>query len=136
MIRWFEKKRIISFILTLLIAIEIFYFSSISGITGIETGRGDWIPRIYHFTVFFLFSFFFFVTIKGTKKIKKKYLLIVLIISIIYAIFDEIHQIFVPFRYPSISDVLTNSLGIFSSLIIYLYTNKKSSDNSKIKQED
>ena len=99
---------------------------------GIETGGGAWIPRMYHFIVFFLFSFFLFVTIKGNKKIKINYILIVLIISMIHAILDEVHQIFVPFRYASIGDVLTNNLGIFSSMIIYLYITKKKKSNQTI----
>jgi len=123
MIRWLEKNRGISFILTILIAIEIFYVSSIPG--NIVTGKNIWIPRAYHFIVFFLFSFFVFITIKGNKKIKSNYLLIVLIISISYAILDEIHQMFVPFRESSIKDILTNTIGIFSSIILYLYTNIK-----------
>ena len=131
MIEWLEKNKKVALLLTILITIEIFHFSSISGIAGVETGGGNWIPRIYHFIVFFLFSFFLFVTIKGNKKMKINHLLIVLIISIIHAILDEIHQIFVPFRYPSISDVLTNSSGIFLSILIYLYIDKKSSVKKK-----
>ena len=131
MIEWLEKNRKVALLLTTLITIEIFYFSSISGIAGIETGGGDWIPRAYHFTVFFLFGFFLFITIKGNTKIKKSHLLIVISISLIQAILDEVHQIFVPFRYPSINDVLTNSSGILLSILIYLYINKK-----KTKQEN
>ena len=124
MIKWLEKNRKISLILTILIAIEIFYFSSIPGTAGVGIGGNDWIPRMYHFSVFFLFSFFFFITIKGNKKIKPIHLVIVLIVSITHAILDEFHQTYVPFRYPSISDVLTNSLGIFFSTATYLYANK------------
>lgn len=126
MIKWLEKKRVISLIIVILIAVEIFYFSSLPG-KEIGIGKkGIDISSIYHFVVFFLFSFFFFVTIKGNKEIKIRYLLIVLIISITYAISDEVHQLFVPFRNFSIKDILTNTSGIFSSIIIYLHMNKKS----------
>jgi VanZ family protein len=124
MIKWLEKNRGISLIITFLIAIEIFYFSSLLGVTG--TGGNIWFSRIYHFSVFFLFSFFFFATIKGHKEIKIKHILIVIIISIVYGIVDEVHQLFVPLRCFSIKDILTNTLGIFSSIIIYLYVNKNS----------
>ena len=123
MIKWFEKNKVVSLIITLLITIEIFYFSSIPG--GGSEGN-IWISRTYHFAIFFLFSFFFFVTIKGNKEIKTKHILIVIIISIVHGISDEVHQLFVPLRYFSIKDILTNTLGIFSSMIIYLYANKKS----------
>jgi len=123
MMGWFEKRRSASILMTILIAIEIFFFSNIPGSIG---GTGNvWIPRIYHFTVFFLFSFFSFMAIRGDKKIKTKYVLIVLIISLIYAALDEIHQKFVPLRSMSITDLLTDSLGVFASVILYIYISKK-----------
>ena len=126
MIKWLEKNKIISLIIVILIAVEIFYFSSLPG-KEIGIGKGGiGISSIYHFTVFFLFSFFLFVTIKGNKRIKIKHFLIVLIISLSYSILDEVHQLFVPFRDFSIKDILTNTLGIFSSIIIYSHINKKS----------
>jgi len=124
MIKWLEKNRGIPIIITILISIEIFCFSSLP--RGIGVGN-IWISRTYHFVVFFLFSFFFFITIKGNKKIEIKHLLIVLIISIVHGTLDEIHQLFVPLRYFSIKDILTNTAGIFSSIIIYLHIIRKSS---------
>ena len=64
--------------------------------------------------------------IKGKNKLKTKYILITLIISIAHAILDEVHQIFVPFRNASTGDVLIDSLGIFSAMIIAKITNRKS----------
>lgn len=125
MINWLEKKRYAAIILTLLIALEIFHFSSISGTTyqvGIELTP---IPTIYHLAVFFLFNFFLLMSIKGNKKIKISHIIISLGISIIYALSDELHQIFVPFRYPSIQDILIDTIGIFLSTILILYVNKK-----------
>lgn len=123
MIGWFEKKRYASILFVVLITLEIFFFSSIPGSIG---GTGNvWIPRIYHFTVFFLFSFFLFMAIKGDKKIKTKYILIVLIISLIHSALDEFHQKFVPLRNMSIGDFLTDSLGVFLSVILYAYISKK-----------
>jgi VanZ family protein len=123
MIDWLEKKRYAAIILTLLVAIEIFYFSSIS-VTAGQEGIG-FIPIIYHLTVFFLFNFFLLIAIKGNKKIKISYVIIALGASIIYALSDEFHQIFVPFRNPSIQDILIDTIGIFLSTIFILYFNKK-----------
>ena len=124
MIGWLEKKRYAAIILTLLIALEILYFSSISGTSNGRVGMG-FIPIIYHLAVFFLFNFFLLVAIKGNKKIKIDYLIIALGISIIYALLDEFHQIFVPLRNASIQDILTDTIGIFLSTILVLYFNKK-----------
>lgn len=125
MISWLEKKRYAAIILTLLIALEIFYFSSISGISYPHQEGIGFIPIVYHLAVFFLFNFFLLISIKGNKKIKISYVIIALGGSIIYALSDEFHQIFIPFRNPSIQDILTDTIGIFLSTILVLYFNKK-----------
>lgn len=125
-----ERKKIFSLVMTLLIAIEIFYFSSLS--FGPSAKGVISFSSIYHFVVFFLFSFFLFMTIKGSKKIKIKHLLIVLFTSLIYAVLDEFHQSFVLYRDASVRDILTDSAGIFFSLIIYLYINKKQNKKESV----
>ena len=127
MIGWLEKNRGISILLTALIAIEIFVFSSIpGGISG--TGGTIRISIIYHLTVFFLFNFFLLMSIKGNREVKTSYIIIALIISVLYAFLDEFHQFFVPLRESAIEDILTNTLGIFLSTIFILYFNKKKLD--------
>lgn len=123
MIKLLEKNKFISFIFTLLIAIEIFAFSSIPG-NAISSGGSVWFSRLYHMTIFFLFNFFLLILIQGNKKINFKKVIIILIISLVYAASDEIHQIFVPFRGPGIDDFLTDSIGIFLSTIILIYYKK------------
>jgi VanZ family protein len=122
MINKLEDNRKISLIITLLIALEIFYFSSISSSQGSGISTFD-ISIIYHFVIFFLFTFFLFITIKGKKEIRIEHVIIVIFISTIYSILDEIHQIFTPFRIPSTSDILINNTGILFSSFIYLYIN-------------
>ena len=123
MINWFEKNKFVSILMVVLITIEIFYFSSLPGTAGV--GGNPWVARAYHFIVFFLFGFFLLTAIKGNKRIKVNYLLIVLLISILHAFLDEFHQIFVPFRDASMRDVLTDSLGIWCSAIIYYFIDRK-----------
>lgn len=128
MVNWFEKRRGVSFILIIFLAVEIFWFSSLQlggGPGGIN------LSIAYHFIVFFLFNFFLLATIKGNKKLNVGIIFITLIISLLYSISDEIHQIFVPLRDASFRDILTNSAGIFSSTIIYLFIDKKSTYPSK-----
>jgi VanZ family protein len=124
MINLLEKHRIVSLILTILAATEIFFFSEIVS----APGKKGIIPFsiIYHFVIFFLFSFFLCMTIKGNRKIKVKDILIVLLVSLIYAISDEIHQSFIPGRDASIKDILTDLTGsITSMIIVHLYSRKK-----------
>lgn len=122
MIKLLEKRRNIPIIFTMLIALEIFFFSSLSGLPG---AGFPIISIAYHFIVFFLFAFFFLASIKGKGKIKIKYLIIAIIISVLYALSDEFHQSFVPGRDAGIKDILTDTAGIFTSILIYLHINKK-----------
>ena len=123
MIKWLEKNKIASVVMLLLIAIEIFFFSSLPGVPG--AGGNPWIARAYHFIVFFLLGFFLFIAIKGDSKLTKKHIFLVLIISIIYALLDEFHQMFVPGRDANVVDILTDTLGIISSIIIYSWISRK-----------
>lgn len=123
MIKTLEKRRWLSLTLLILIAIEIFWFSTIQGAPG--TGSVLKVATIYHFVVFFLFAFFLFTTIKGKYKIKPKHIIITLIVSIAYAISDEVHQMYVPTRTATIYDLLINSMGILAAVLIYIYIERK-----------
>ena len=48
-----------------------------------------------------------------------------LLISIIYSLLDEFHQMFVPGRDANIIDILTDTIGIFSSAVIYSFISRK-----------
>ncbi len=52
-----------------------------------------------------------------------------LVISLTYAILDEIHQSFIPGRDTSIKDILTDFSGTIASTIVYLYSKKKYKNN-------
>jgi len=116
---------LIAFILFLLIAIEIFYISSLKFTPG-KGGLGL-IPITYHFCVFFLFATFLLATIKGEKKIKAIHLLLVWIVSFAYSFLDELHQSFIPGRVAGMEDLMINGAGILFSTVIYLYKEKSNS---------
>lgn len=124
MIGWFERNRGFSIIFVILIAVEIFFFSSISGDALAPAPSISSIPIIYHFSVFFLLNFFILTSLNGNKKIKIRYLITALIFSIIYSILDEMHQLFVPFRNADLGDVLIDNIGILSSNLVYLYSKR------------
>jgi len=129
MFQWLEKNRWIAIILTIIITIEIFYFSSLPG--NISTGSLSFLTIIYHFIVFFLFSFFLFIAIKGNQKLKAWHILAVIGIAIIHAFLDEFHQSFTPLRDPSFRDIIINAFGIFSATILYLYSSKNKTKKQK-----
>ncbi len=117
-IGFFEKYKGISFILMSITLATAWYFSSIPG-SSVHFGS-IWPSIIYHFSIFALFSFFLLMII-AKKEIKIKNVLITILISLLFSILDEIHQIFVPLRSPDIKDVLIDLAGIvLSTTLAYL----------------
>ncbi len=123
MIDLLKNNRKLSVIFLLIIAIEIFLVSSLPGED--LTSKGINLSSVYHMIAFFLFNFFLLIFLNKNKKINVKTILIALTISILYAILDEIHQSFVPLRNPSLNDILIDSIGIFTSTLIYIYSSKR-----------
>ncbi|MEK6820407.1 MAG: VanZ family protein [Nanoarchaeota archaeon] len=112
MIEFFEKRKWLSWIIVFLIASLIFYLSSLS-FKGYHVFSLNSV--FYHFLAFFWFAFFL---IAALLKGRKRFLAAVLI-ALAYAVSDEFHQLFVPFRNFSISDILTDSAGIFLAGFAY-----------------
>jgi len=112
-----EKSIFISWIFTVIIAIIIFYFSSLS-LKG--TGGTGYLSYVYHFFVFFWLAFFLGIAITRGKNINL--ILPSVFLATIYAVFDEIHQLFVPFRACSFSDFLIDLAGILTASLLYLAT--------------
>ncbi len=114
-IKFFEKCSYLSHIIVIILALTIFYLSSRTFPPSTEYNPLK--PYLYHFGIFLIFSFFLMISsIKGKHP---KFFFIVLVLSLIYTILDELHQSFVPYRDASIGDVLIDSFGIAFSFIIY-----------------
>lgn len=124
MIKWLKQNRKVAFILTFLMAIEIFYFSTIPG-DPLSVGGSVWISRSYHFIAFFLFTFFLFILMNSKEKIKLEQILLILVIASFYAITDEIHQIFTPFRDCTFEDFMTDLAGINFAILLHLFIKNK-----------
>jgi len=122
-IMFLEKNREFPIIFAIIIAVEIFMVSSIQRIRINNIGFLD-LSVFYHIIVFFLLSFFLLISING-KKVKIENTLLVLLIAVTYAILDEIHQFFVPFRDPTTKDILMDILGISLSTVFYIYEKNK-----------
>ncbi len=85
------------------------------------SGGNKWVPIFYHFFIFFLLTFFLILTL--TKK-RNDLMYFGIIISFAYALFDEIHQYFVPGRTSSIFDVVIDIFGIVFALVIFRVLSK------------
>jgi len=119
MIRWLERHDKISWTICLVIAITIFYVSSLAFEPG---GKGalSYRPIAYHILIFFLLEFFLLISILKGKNGNLKLALIGIVVAVLYGILDEIHQYFVPGRAVSVDDLALDSLGIMLAFIIYM----------------
>jgi VanZ family protein len=119
MLSYLEKHPLIPWLITLAIAIFIFYISSqTSESIPLPAQSPSAIPTIYHISIFFLFAFFLAIALIKGKNIY--FLIPVIIIAILYGVSDEFHQSFIPGRVASLSDINLNTLGILASSLIYL----------------
>ena len=96
----------ISFVFAIIIGIIIFYVSSIPYLRNPVPGF-SLIPFIYHFCIFFLFSFFLLFSLD----FKKELIITALLICFLYALLDEIHQFFVLGRVCGFFDIFTDFSG-------------------------
>ena len=118
MLSHLEKNRTISLIITIIIAVAIYLFSTMQS-APIDTSSTFNPTYVYHFAIFFIFGLFLLITIKGEKETETKHIIIVLIIAILYAALDEIHQSFTPGRSVSVIDLLVDTAGIALAVMFY-----------------
>ena len=82
------------------------------------------VRKCAHFTEYFVLGILIFLLF-DSKEIKHK-LLLCIFICLICASFDEIHQIFTFNRTPSLKDVILDTIGSVTSLLILFKKNYKS----------
>ena len=91
------------------------------------------IRKLAHFTAFFFIGVFSSMAMRTYNVKLKIKVLVPLIIGLLYAVFDETHQAFVPGRGPGILDVLLDFSGCFCGtacvfLIFMLYERRKNNE--------
>ena len=89
------------------------------------------IRKIAHFSIYMILAIFTYMFIeelniksKSEKERLRKNIIYTCIFCIIYAIFDEIHQIYVPGRTGKVIDVIIDTLGACMGITIILIRNK------------
>ena len=158
---YIQIKRIIFLILSIVVAMTIFMFSNQDGEKSKTTSKGftkeivDVAPptrnleeeekqqivedsqpvirKIAHFSIYTVFGICLFNFFKTFEWTTKKQVIFTLILSMLYAISDEIHQFFLDGRSPLIIDIFIDTFGaLFGTVIVFVigYCLKK----KKIKQ--
>lgn len=89
------------------------------------------IRKIAHFSIYMILAIFTYMFIeelniksKSEKERLRKNILYTCIFCIIYAIFDEIHQIYVPGRTGKVIDVIIDTLGSLVGITLMILKNK------------
>ena len=77
------------------------------------------VRKTAHFTLYFLLGLFYCSFLKEFDLTNKKLLLYTVLFVFIYACSDEIHQLFISGRSGEVLDVLIDTLGGFTSSLIY-----------------
>lgn len=114
-----ERYSFLSWIFVIITASVIFYLSSL---TFERIGVPSPMSYVYHFFIFFWLAFFLLMAVTRGKRFSL--IFPALIIALAYAVSDEIHQKFVPFRACTFSDFLIDSAGILFAGLLYLATIK------------
>lgn len=78
------------------------------------------IRKAAHFFAYFILGILVIHALKPSLEGRWMSISVTMIICILYAISDEIHQLFIPGRSGEIRDVLINSLGAVTGLIVYI----------------
>jgi VanZ family protein len=118
-------RKIFFWILLIIYSIVIFIFSSRPEVGVEQYFYGQ--DKVIHFLTYGIHAFLCLVTL-GDRILSLKSIqyFLALILSFSYGIFNEIYQYFIPEREFSFGDILANSLGIITFLIlVYIFQIKK-----------
>jgi VanZ family protein len=81
------------------------------------------VRKCAHFIEYFILGILLFMGFKDINRLKQTFS-ISLLLGVIYAATDEIHQYFIPGRAMSIKDVFIDSLGVLTGLCLLVFTAK------------
>lgn len=78
------------------------------------------VRKLAHFSIYMLVGFLLMSLMSTYKITELDKIAISLIIGVLYASTDEIHQVFVPGRGPLITDVILDSIGVLTGIFIVM----------------
>ena len=118
-------RKIFFGILLIVYSIVVFIFSSRP-----EVGVGQYFygqDKVIHFLTYGIYAFLCLAALSDKLLLLKLFhYFLALAFSVSYGIFNEIYQYFIPDREFSFGDILANSLGVITFLIlVYIFQNNK-----------
>ena len=83
-----------------------------------------YVKKSAHFIIYMILGISLISLVKEYRQVDLKAILIALIIAVLYACSDEIHQLFVKGRSGEITDILLDGVGSFIGIYLYYILNK------------
>lgn len=78
------------------------------------------VRKLAHFSIYTLGGMLIYNLINKYNLNKKVKIIYTIIISALYATSDEIHQLFVPYRSGQVTDVLIDTCGVITGVILFI----------------
>lgn len=83
-----------------------------------------YVRKFAHYTLYTIGGFLIINCTYAFKIMEKKSVYLSGIIGILYAVSDELHQLFINGRSGKIEDVIIDTIGIFTGIVIYIFIRK------------
>lgn len=114
-------------ILLLTYWILVFIATSMPNSTFFNIGKYDKLAHFSAYGVLAFLMYWLFDLNKKTKTLNWRKVFIIIFILTLYAIFDEIHQSFIPGRSTEFYDFVADIIGIWAGVLVarYIFFNKK-----------
>ncbi len=118
-------RKIFFWILLIVYSVVIFIFSSQPEVGVEQYFYGQ--DKVIHFLTYGIYAFLCLVALSDKiLPLKLFHYFLALAFSVSYGIFNEVYQYFIPEREFSLADILANSLGVITFLIlVYIFLNRK-----------
>ena len=125
------RRKIFFWILLIVYSMVIFIFSSRTEVGVEQLFYGQ--DKVIHFLTYGIHAFLCLAALSDKILLLKLFqYFLALAFSVLYGIFNEIYQYFIPEREFSFGDILANSLGIITFLVmVYIFQNKKQKKGNK-----
>jgi len=95
-----------------------------------DSSLTEFIGVVMHFLEFAILSALILRAITQNQKITRKQILLSILLSILYALSDEIHQLFVPERTFQLQDLLVDLLGTLTGVFLFHKRHNKNQTSS------
>lgn len=92
------------------------------------------VRKLAHYSIYFILGFLIYQVVLYSSI--KKGELVAIVLSFCYAVFDEVHQLFVSGRTGQVKDILIDTLGAITAVFLVRYLRMRRIKMSKVQVDD